>query len=74
MENEPAAIVWARNGVTTTSCPRSQASADSLTWIEEYPIWRMTGRAGLLRLPARKAEAFLALEAEWMKEKQHGEQ
>ena len=74
MENEPPAIVWARNGVMAMSCPRSMASADSLTWIDEYHIWRMTGRKDLLKMPARKAEALLTLETEWTKEKQHGEQ
>ncbi len=74
MEGESAAIVWGRNGVFARSCPRSYVSADSLTWIEEHHVWRLTGRSGLLGMPSRKSEAFLMLESEWMREKQHGEQ
>jgi hypothetical protein len=74
MESEPAVIVWARKAAIARSCPRSSISADSLTWLEEYHVWRMTGKSGLLEMPSRKAEAFLALESEWMKEKQDGEQ
>jgi len=63
--------VWARGGVVSLECPKSYVSAESVSWVEEYVAWRMSGRQALLDLPARTAEAFLVLDREWRTESDH---
>lgn len=69
----PVVVVWGRNGCVVRECPRSVISADSLSWLEEYHIWRMCPTTPLTHLEARKAEAFLIIEAERRKEIGNGE-
>lgn len=48
-------------------------SAESQSWLEEYQVWRMCPTTPLTRLEARKAEAFLIIEGERLKEMGDGE-
>ncbi len=54
--------VWVRNGAAAFCCPKSEATAESLSLLEEWQWWRAAGRNGLLALPAKVADAFAALE------------
>jgi hypothetical protein len=57
--------VWVRRNVMVTSCPRSYISAESLSYVEAFFVWKAGGPQSLFDLPARLAEAFLILEREW---------
>lgn len=58
----PATIVWARNHVATDICPKSLITAKSISWIEEFLIWKRLRLDLQNDLSARQAEAFLILE------------
>jgi hypothetical protein len=60
----PVRVVWARNSVASTECPKSFITARSMTWLEEYLVRRKLGQRGIDRLGAREVEAFLILEHE----------
>jgi hypothetical protein len=60
----PSHVVWARNSVATTVCPKSFITAQSLAWLEEYLVRRKFGQRGVDGLGAREVEAFLVLEEE----------
>jgi hypothetical protein len=68
--NEPAAEkpVWSRRDVITTQCPKSLITAESLTLIDEFQIWKRFGCADISAMSARKVEALSILENEWHKE------
>jgi hypothetical protein len=68
--NEAAAQkpIWARRGVTTTQCPKSLITAESLVLIEEFQVWKRFGCADVNLMSARKVEALSILENEWQKE------
>ena len=68
----PPRVVWARNGVATTVCPKSFITARSMAWLEEYLVRRKLGQRGTEGLDARQVEAFLILEHELAAEVQHG--
>ena len=68
----PAKIVWARKYVATDQCPKSEVSAQSLAWIEQYYVWRKLGACYPEPLAAKEVEAFLVLEQELEKERNHG--
>lgn len=63
-EPKPRAV-WARGGVSTTSCPKSYVTAQSLAWLDEYCAYRTLGRPDAGGLTAREVEAFLVLDNEW---------
>ena len=69
----PMKVVWARHNASTTVCPKSYVSAESMGWIEEFAVHRMLGAAlnNLSRLPARTVDAFCVLEQEMAKERSH---
>ena len=51
--------------VVLGECPTSYVSGESLAWIEDFGAWRLLGAGGdVAGWPARRAEAFLILEAE----------
>jgi len=56
--------VWARNNASTTVCPKSFVTAQSMAWLEEYLVRRKLGQKGIEGLGAREVEAFLILEHE----------
>ena len=60
----PERVVWARNNVAATVCPKSYISAQSMAWLEEYLVRRKLGQKGIEGLGAREVEAFLILEHE----------
>jgi hypothetical protein len=68
----PDKIVWARKRVSTDRCPTSIVSAQSLTWIEQFYVWRRLGPKYPGELSAREIEAFLILELEAQAEMSHG--
>jgi hypothetical protein len=68
----PGKLVWARRRVSTDTCPTSLISAQSLTWIEQYYVWRSFGPNYPGQLSAREIEAFLILEREAQEEVSHG--
>ena len=65
-------VVWARRNVSTDRCPTSLISAQSLTWIEQFWVWRTLGPNYPGELSAREIEAFLILEREAQEEVRHG--
>lgn len=60
--------VWSRRGVFATQCPKSLITAESLTFIEEFQIWKRFGCSDIRVMNARKVEALSVLENEWRKE------
>jgi hypothetical protein len=70
----PAKVVWARKRVSTDTCPTSLVSAQSLTWIEQFYVWRKLGPSYPGELSAREVEAFLILEQEAQAEESDGRQ
>jgi hypothetical protein len=60
--------VWARGGVSTTQCPKSIISAESLVLLEEFNIWRRFGCGDARRMNARVADAIALLEDELKRE------
>jgi len=60
-------VVWARNGASTTSCPKSYITPQSKAWLEEYYAWKLGNATDFRKLPARGAEAFWILEGELAK-------
>jgi hypothetical protein len=65
-------VVWARKHASTTSCPKSFVTAQSMAWVEEFVVRRRLGQKRPEELGAKEAEAFLILEAEWEAETQNG--
>lgn len=57
-------MVWARRQVSTTTCPKSLISAQSLAFLEEYYAWKLLGQADFRTLSARQVDAFSTLESE----------
>ncbi len=68
----PSRVVWARNGVVATVCPKSLITAQSMAWLEEYLVRRKLGQIRTDTLGAREVEAFLILEHELGAENKHG--
>ena len=65
--------MWARSGVMVSECPKSFVTAQSLAWLELHQLWRLERGRPLTDLPARQAEAFLLLEGELAKARNHDE-
>jgi hypothetical protein len=55
-------VVWSRNGVSTTRCPKNEITASSVSWLEAFYQWKLLGPAAFGELDARTADAFLVLE------------
>ena len=68
--NEPAAPrpIWSRRGVVAMQCPKSLITAESLSFIDEFQIWKRFGCADVGSMNARTVEALSILESEWQKE------
>lgn len=60
--------VWARRSISTTKCPKSIVTAESLSLLEQFQIWRRFGSTDVLRMNARAAEAFVLLDDELRQE------
>jgi hypothetical protein len=70
----PARPIWTRKRISTDRCPKSVVSAQSLTWLEEFFVWRKLRGEFDIDAEARKVEAFLILEAELEAEQHDGQQ
>jgi hypothetical protein len=70
---KPSGVVWARKGVTLSTCPTSYITGESIALLEEYGVWKVFGHADYRRLPARLADAICLLERELTGEKNHVE-
>src|SRR5690242_4213425 len=57
-------VVWARKHASTRTCPKSFITAQSLTWIEQFLVWRNLGYQRDAETNARDLEAFLLLQHE----------
>ena len=68
----PPHVVWARGEVSTDECPKSSITAQSLSWVEEYFVWKQLRLDLQFDLNIRKVEAFLILEEQVSLEKQCG--
>ena len=66
------APVWLRGAVVSQECPRSFISADSLSWLEAFHVWRLGGKQELSQYSAKAVEAFSVLESELLKERENG--
>jgi hypothetical protein len=65
--------VWARRGVSLTTCPKSYITGDSLTLVEEFFVRRRLGGTSFADLSARQVEAFSILESELSAEMKYGQ-
>jgi hypothetical protein len=57
----PKRPVWARRNIATTQCPKSIITAESLSMLEQFQIWRSFGSADIWAMNARLVEAFVLL-------------
>lgn len=64
----PPRVIWARKEVAVDTCPKSLITGQSVTWIEEFLVWRRLGQALSDTADARKVEAFLILQEEMSRE------
>ncbi len=66
-------LVWVRGRTATEECPKSFVTPQSVEWLEKFFAWKFAGAGALEALPARDADAFLALERAWREANQdHG--
>jgi len=66
--------VWASGKVWTAECPRSFITAESLTLLDAYAVWRMPGALHVFEdMPARVADALMTLHTEERAELNHGD-
>lgn len=65
--------VWARAGVIACQCPKSIITAQSLSYVEQFRIWKELGGGTPLSIEAKAAEAILVLEQAWRRENEHGQ-
>ncbi len=72
VESVSQAPVWLRGTVASTECPRSYVSADSLSWLEAFHVWRLGGKDDLRQYSAKTVEAISVLESELLKERENG--
>lgn len=72
MEDETGAQpVWARGSVALGTCPRSFITAESITLLEEFAVWRQLGGA-TGTLTAKQVDGFAILEEILAKELRNG--
>ncbi len=57
-------MVWARGRASTTACPKSWITPESLALLEQYYAWKRLGSVDYRTLSARHADAFCTLENE----------
>lgn len=60
--------VWARKSVTCERCPKSVVTAESLTYLEQFSVWKQLGGQSLWEFDAKAADAMILLDQEWQKE------
>lgn len=57
-------VVWTRKQASTTRCPKSVITPQSLQWLEEFFAWKFAGRDAMGELSAKDVDAFCTLETE----------
>ncbi len=62
-----------RGRVSTTECPRSLITGESVAWLEQFHAWKRLGFPDARRLTAREGHAMLILEQEYGVEVSGGE-
>jgi len=72
-KNAPNNVVWARNNIAVTRCPKSVITAESEGLVEEFLVRRQLGGIDFSTLTARQVEAFLVLEQAMAAERSNGE-
>ena len=70
-EDPGTALVWARNGVGLTVCPKSYVTPESDALIEEFLLRRRLGFDG--ELTGRQADAFVILASAVEEERNDGQ-
>ena len=55
-------VVWAREGVATSTCPVSYITPESIALLEEFHAWKLFGCGDFNEWPARTMEAISILE------------
>lgn len=61
-------LVWIRKRAQAEECPKSLATGESLSWLEEFFVRRRLGIPDGTGIPARKVDAFLILREEMERE------
>ncbi len=57
--------VWARHGVIANECPKTAIQAESVAWLEQWAVWRQSGRFTPADWSAKDLEAMAVLEQAW---------
>ena len=71
-ESPNGAPVWARRQLTLGTCPQSYITAESVTMLEEFAVWRRLGRLAFGELTARQVDGFLILDEALTEELRNG--
>ena len=66
--------VWARSDVSLGTCPKSFITAESITMLEDFAVYRRLGRFDTNVLTARQADGFVFLERLIAREMKNGRQ
>ena len=57
--------MWARGKVSTTECPKSLMTPQSIEWVERFSAWKITGQPTDKELSAKDLDALWVLERQW---------
>jgi len=68
-----AAVVWARERHSLTTCPTSYITAESQVLLEGFYAWKLMGVNDFYDLPARLVEAIFILENELTLERRNAQ-
>ena len=66
--------MWARLGVSSTHCPKSVITAQSLDWLEQFVTWKQIGLVDIEAMDAKTAEALVVLNQAWLEEMRREEE
>lgn len=70
---ETSSPVWLRGKASTSECPKTAITAESLALLEDFFGWKLGGPASLRDLPAKVVDAYSVLENEWLEEKHNAQ-
>ncbi len=56
----------------SSQCPKSVITAASLTYLEQYAVWKQLGGIDPERIDVKTADAIVLLEQTWKKETTNG--
>ncbi len=66
-------VVWARRDLIAFHCPKSIITAQSLSFLEQFRIWKAFGGGIPWSIEAKAGEAILVLEEASQKENERGQ-